>query len=1216
MRQTLLLLSFLPAFAGLAAAQTNLHPAATAGTLSSLSFTWDNSGGDYIAAISTDSNFLVNTASGTVAVNSAAYAALGQNTTYHFRVKKKLESDASYSPALNNISSSTLVAAPSAPYFISSYFTAESSFTAGAQIGWDTNGNPEWTSYDLVYSDSDVFTYSTSSPKGYPPVALGGLNANTTYYFRVRARGVAGTSTAYTSPDISTATLALKLSSLNNAVYEASATVSWDEVNGGSMAESSEGYRLHLSTTSGDLITPATIYWETNSAAAETVTLSPLTANTTYYYRAGSLNWNGASNLSTTRTFTTLAPPLAGLTRVAMTESTGRLSWTALAADAALGYRLEASSTSFNGTGAVSSATAYSLAQNILTTGGLEANTTYYFRAGSLNLNYDPNYTAPLSSITLANAPSANLTTIVPETDAIIVFLSPLPASPQRSTCEGYRLEASSTAFGGTGVLYFSSTTDPQAGFLSISGLKPNTPYNLRLATLNWSGGANFSVLQSTSTRMPPPPSGPQLAAIRQSSATVYLSGVAGGDSYMVEASTHQFFNFIHQSSATADVGLTTLTVSGLFPNTRYYFRTGALYGGATVYANTAPASQPTLPLPLALDAPPFAGVFYSSVTVAWTPLAATPDSVTAKSYLLEAATAQAFTTVLFSSASAVISADRLALTGLTPNTSYYFRTGTLNEDGAASYTVTLPTSTLANPPLPQDFVLAPFAITLTWLPDSNPSDTLYVAEITDGFAFNDSSSTLLSSATFSGLIPNTLYHTRVTAYNRLNRATPLVNFPDMSTSAYDPVFAAYSDIGVASMTVNWLNGTNPLNVTNYRVQISSNQDFSATVKSSVTLNLYAVFDGLVSNASYYLRVSALNVAGVPTLPAISLGTALTLPATAYILPPLATFTAPMTDGFTVNWANNGNSSHTVYNVQVSTKSDFAALDFSVLDSSLTVRALSAVFKGLQIDTTYFARVQAKGQTGIVSGYETAGSTRTLLYSLLNAVALQDSVISLETSYGFISVHLPRGAIGSSTRLRLEPVYSFAAPISAVSALAPTGIGLSITHFPPTLVLGAITITMPYRIPDLPAAMRSQAERTKLILALFDEIHQVWVPLPSVSDTANNRVIAQTWHLSTFQIMQATPESGLGNVKIYPNPYRPNSVSDVMHFTNMTPYAKVRIYTFLGELVREVRADVNGMAAWDGLNNDGRKAASGIYIAFIQTRDKKGDKSFKVAVER
>jgi hypothetical protein len=313
-------------------------------------------------------------------------------------------------------------------------------------------------------------------------------------------------------------------------------------------------------------------------------------------------------------------------------------------------------------------------------------------------------------------------------------------------------------------------------------------------------------------------------------------------------------------------------------------------------------------------------------------------------------------------------------------------------------------------------------------------------------------------------------------------------------------------------------------------------------------------------------------------------------------------------DGFSARWGNNGNSSATAYRVDVST-----AENFSVLTDSKTVPDENCAFANLLIDTTYWVQVRSIGQTGLLSGFVTAGSTRTLASSVLSALALQDSVVTLDTSYGQISVHLPPGSIGSSAVLTLRPSTSaFAPPLSAVSELTPTGIGLIITHYPPTLVLNAITITLPYRISDLP----NGTIRSRLILALYDETNAIWVPLPSVSDTANNRVIGQTWHLSTFQIMQAHPEAGLSNVKIYPNPYRPNSVSDVMHFTNMTPYAKIKIYTFLGELVREINADVNGMAHWDGLNKSGLRVASGVYIAFIQSRDKKSSKSFKVAIER
>jgi hypothetical protein len=71
-----------------------------------------------------------------------------------------------------------------------------------------------------------------------------------------------------------------------------------------------------------------------------------------------------------------------------------------------------------------------------------------------------------------------------------------------------------------------------------------------------------------------------------------------------------------------------------------------------------------------------------------------------------------------------------------------------------------------------------------------------------------------------------------------------------------------------------------------------------------------------------------------------------------------------------------------------------------------------------------------------------------------------------------------------------------------------------------------------------------------------------------------------------------------------------------MHFDNIPPYSKVRIFTFLGELVREVSADINGMASWEGDNANGQKAASGVYIALLQTRDRKSSKMVKVVIER
>ncbi len=1197
--------------AAVPARATNLAPYVYQASTGSINFTWANPGGNYTAVLSTSSSFATLVSSASIAVSTANYPSLAPNTTYYFKVKITAEPESAYAQVLP--ATATWVATPGGIYSISSYFTAESSFTAGASIGWDTNSNPEWTTYDLQYSTSAAFTLSSTSLNGYPPIIVGGLNANTTYYFKVRARGISGTITPYTSP-ISTATLAVKLSGLSDAVYETSATVSWTAINDASIqALQSKGYNLNLYDNPS--LSSLVSAWNTASAAASSATLTGLQRNTTYYYRAGALNLPGTPNLATPRSFTTLAAIPQSLSRISVADYRATLGWTALSAGAALGYRLEASTSNFTADTIPQSSTSYRTDLSTLTITTLDPNTTYYFRVASINSAYAANYGAAQSSVTLALPLSPDLADVSAAVREVTVSFTPFQDFWQAFACEGYRLEGSTSPFG-PGEAVVSSVTytyQNQLRTLTLGNLAANTAYYLRLGTLNWEHTPNYTVLPSTKTGFPAPPAGVTLDAWNSSSsAGISFTPDPYADAHVAEASIYRFFDVIYKSSATPGASVSNLIIGGLDPNTTYYFREGALYNGTTIYTRTVPEFRQTLPLPL--TAPNFPGVFQSSVTVAWTPLANSGQSTSAESYLLEASTSPSFPgPVLLSSDTAALGLDRLTINGLQPNTSYYFRAGTLNHEGAVNYVFTPATATLANQPVQTDYTgITPLTLTLNWLPSSNPNDTLYLVRISSNSDYSApvySSATKNNYATFSSLQPNTTYYPELTPYNRLNRTSPVVTFSTMSTGAYDPEIQAYSGLGVSSVTVNWADVLDPKNPpgTQYRAQVSSSPYFSGTVLSSVTTGFTAYFGGLVSNASYYLQVSALNLSGVPAEP-VSMGTALTLPATAYILPALQTFSNLMTDGFSVSWTPNGNSSFTVYNVQVSTHPDF-----SEISSSQSVRAETCTFSSLLIDAEYWVQVQARGQSGLLSTYEYAGSTRTVISTRMNAVAGQDTLVSLETSYGRISIQLPPGSIGSSTVLTLKPsTSSFAAPLSAVARLTPTGIGLVITHSPPTLVLKPLTITMPYRVADLPPG----TDRTNLILALFDEANAIWIPLSSVSDTANNRVIAQTWHLSTFQLMQASPEAGLSDVKVYPNPYRPNSVSDVMHFTNMPPYAKVRIYTFLGELVREIKADVNGMAHWDGLNRDGRNTASGVYIAFIQSKDKKSSKSLKVAVER
>jgi hypothetical protein len=93
----------------------------------------------------------------------------------------------------------------------------------------------------------------------------------------------------------------------------------------------------------------------------------------------------------------------------------------------------------------------------------------------------------------------------------------------------------------------------------------------------------------------------------------------------------------------------------------------------------------------------------------------------------------------------------------------------------------------------------------------------------------------------------------------------------------------------------------------------------------------------------------------------------------------------------------------------------------------------------------------------------------------------------------------------------------------------------------------------------------------------------------------------------------------LENVKVYPNPYKPNSgsiydnnpiVGDGIIFSGLTHKAKVQIFNIAGELVTEFEEeDGDGIYVWDTRNKNGDKVASGVYIYFITNPDNESQKT-------
>jgi hypothetical protein len=416
--------------------------------------------------------------------------------------------------------------------------------------------------------------------------------------------------------------------------------------------------------------------------------VSGLLPDTTYELRVDVLNHNGVParlQLGSTVTLAEIpgSPALDGVF-----QTSAAVSWTPVAAQ---GYRLEASSTNFGallpGGVTLTSSTVNGTVAG-LTVPGLERNTTYYFRVGSLNWNSAANFTVLGSSATNAAALTAMQIYRVFETSATLNWAA-LAASPQAASCEGYELQASSTNFGALlpgGTVLSSSTPNVALSTLTVAGLEADTTYYFRVGALNWAGAADLSAAGSTSTLASPVL--PAFSAIMLTSAAVSWTAVAS-QGYELQASVNANFSPLFFSSTSAG-GTTSLAVEGLAADTTYFFRVGSINHNSARNFAVLPASSTLADAPIA-PLFPAAGVFFTSATVNWT-------AVTSQGYRLEASTAADLSGDIISSATANGSSTSLIDLGLDSGTTYYFRVGAYNHNSVPNYSAVLATRTLNSP--------------------------------------------------------------------------------------------------------------------------------------------------------------------------------------------------------------------------------------------------------------------------------------------------------------------------------------------------------------------------------------------------------------------------------------------------------------------------------------------------------------------------------------
>lgn len=407
---------------------------------------------------------------------------------------------------------------------------------------------------------------------------------------------------------------------------------------------------------------------------------------------------------------------------------------------------------------------------------------------------------------------------------------------------------------------------------------------------------------------------------------------------------------------------------------------------------------------------------------------------------------------------------------------------------------------------------------------------------------------------------------------------------PVISPTGFGP-----ASIGITSVAWSWADQTTE---DSCRVIGGDSTELSGPLAYDTTSWVDA---GLSTNTAYSRRLVALNAFSTATTSAQTLFTLAAPPSNLAI-------SETFVSSFIAVWSTNTNPAGTGYRVDTWTVGGTTR--------SVTSTASSAVVTGLDFGSTYFCTVAAINGGGVASASGLTASTVTLRVTPTGANFLPGTGASILISppSGDVTVDVPPAAFGVPVAVTARIPASYP-PDTSSTGLAGTRVGVEIVLDRALQPARDVTISLSYRDADVVGL-----DRSRLVVARFDEGRGLWVPLVTRRDVGANRVTAATGHLSKFQLMAATPAVLPFAAKVFPNPLRPARGDTGMTFTNLPGGTRLRICTVLGELVRDLSTDSAGMARWDGLNSSGQRAASGVYLVYVQGGGQ--DAVIKVAVQR
>lgn len=297
-------------------------------------------------------------------------------------------------------------------------------------------------------------------------------------------------------------------------------------------------------------------------------------------------------------------------------------------------------------------------------------------------------------------------------------------------------------------------------------------------------------------------------------------------------------------------------------------------------------------------------------------------------------------------------------VSGLSPNTTYYFSVRSSSASVISDYSQPYIKSTFAE--IPTNLSVSEKtsnSLKFSWSSNGNGPNTLYNIVLLDQSNLEVSSSTQTQlSKLFDNLSPNTTYFAKVRAIgNNENDVTSFTQQLEAKTliTISDITDIVFSDVSNSSIKVSF---NHPSGAKTYQIEISSVSSFNipSIVITSNTANKYALFGtggegSLIPNTTYYFRVKAYYDDDQTEY--VNLGERSTDPSQ----PSNVVISQISQNSASLSWDSNSNPPNTLYNVILISNSDMSEV------FSDTISLTNITLSNLTPNTTYFAKIKSIG---------------------------------------------------------------------------------------------------------------------------------------------------------------------------------------------------------------------------------------------------------------